>query len=86
MGEPFEVLVDAIRFATLDRESDGAMELAAALKQQHLVGDVAYDRVLEADGLAIVQLTQQPGGHEFARSLIEIDARLAYVAEQRQRK
>ena len=56
MGEPFDLLAEAICVERLDRADDPRMKLAAALLQQAAVRDLVRERVLEG----VLEIRKQP--------------------------
>ena len=57
MGEPLDLLAEAIAVERLDRVDDPRVKLVAAIVQESAVGDLVRERVLEG----ILEIRKQPG-------------------------
>ena len=56
MGEPLDLLAEAVSVERLDRLDDPRVERAAPLLQQAAVGDLVRERVLEG----VLEIREQP--------------------------
>src|SRR5215468_9194633 len=84
MRELLVVIRDPIRIELLERVGDGAMQRAAALAQEAVIGDVLDDRVLE-DVRRLLQrplLVDELEALQLAEQLLETLAHLRHATQQ----